>query len=373
MEAKRTTAKYAVIQNDIKQKIMDGSLRANDKIESEFDLMDMYGVSRITVVKALSELANLGWINRIAGKGSFVNENIDSLIGRAKEPTPDQPLRPAVGLIMTMVEDPYSTSIVRGVREYLEEAGYSVILKISTTRDNEIYCVEELLRLGVAGLIIFPIDYEIYNHQILNLVNTRFPFVLLDRTLPGIQTHYVVSNNRLGVQLALSYLQELGHKNICFCTTSPFSIQPIAERFNAFNEILSSVVNDMKPYLTQGIQQNYADFTVNKDLVHILHNRICTAFLTADATNAMYLYATATSMGLRVPEDISIVSYDDPLPAYGDLQFFTHVFQDGRELGKSAADILLQQMHEQIPEGTYVHQVLSPVLMVRRSTAPLRK
>ncbi|MDU5950378.1 MAG: GntR family transcriptional regulator, partial [Paenibacillus macerans] len=72
---------YMQIQQHFKDLIQQGQLKENDKIPSEKELMEQFDVSRITVANALTQLAKDGWIYRIPGRGSFVGENINELLG----------------------------------------------------------------------------------------------------------------------------------------------------------------------------------------------------------------------------------------------------------------------------------------------------
>ena len=357
---------YAVIQQDILQAIGSSVLQPGNRLKTEKELMEEYHVSRTTVVKALTDLANAGIITRTAGKGSFVNsEALDRVSAQNRETGS----RNILGYIAPMINDNFSTSILNGILEALKPTKYSLMIKVSETHANEIQCVDEFLSIGAQGLIVFPIDYELYNPRILNLVSSRFPFVLLDRTLPGIQTHSVVTDNTAGMNLAVDHLYALGHKNVCFCTTSPFQIQPIAQRFSAFNDRLMTYNNTMRPFLLKDIVQDYAHFEKNEQLRQMLREGEITAFLCVDSTVAMYVYAAARYLNRRVPEDLSIVSFDDPAPTYGDLKFFTFVKQDGAELGRNAASILLDQIEGKIPSGSFARTVLSPAREINRSTA----
>src|SRR5699024_3450748 len=81
-------------------------------------------------------------------------------------------------------------------------------------------------------------DAETYNEEILSLKMAKFPFVLIDRYLPGIDTHFVHSNGYLGAKLAVDHLWALGHREIAICSNSPRLTVTVSDRISGYMDAL---------------------------------------------------------------------------------------------------------------------------------------
>src|SRR4030095_13709532 len=118
---------YLQIKHYIQGGIMEGEFRENDRIPTENELMEKFNVSRITAKNALNSLSQEGWIKRIRGRGSFVNENVDSLVQQEREsasvalsaigPSRTLNAKRKIGLIIPGIDDYFAIGIIWGVRK----------------------------------------------------------------------------------------------------------------------------------------------------------------------------------------------------------------------------------------------------------------
>ena len=161
-----------------------------------------------------------------------------------------------------------------------------------------------MLNIGIQGLIAFPFDSNTYNERILQMKFYNFPLVLLDRTLPGIDTYYVVTHNYQGAELAMTHLYEYGHRHIAFCTTADLAVQTIAERYRGYNDSLRKFQLRLShDYSIINIQQNYTNFEQNAILMDVICHKRVTALIAADLSVTRYLYVFINRLGFSVPED----------------------------------------------------------------------
>jgi len=422
---------YIRIQEHFKRLIVSGALGPDEKIPSEKELMETFDVSRITVANALTQLAKEGWIYRIPGRGSFVSKSfppqesddsaaergavraLDASAGRgadeppvrradvasarpsdakpvsereggahgspasedergdrARVPADKAPGRRMIGLIIPTVADFFALRLIQGINKMVQESDYYLSIVLTNhSKELEKEAIVQLEQKGVAGLIIFPIDAETYNEEILSLKVRNFPFVLIDRYLPGVDTHFVRSDSRLGAQLAVSHLWELGHRDIAICTDSPLQTVTVEERIAGYMEALKQRGAMINPaHMLTEFAVDYKDKRNNHALHRYMKSRLATAYITLNARLGMYIAGAARSLGMSVPGDLSIVTFDDPASEPDDPNAFTHVAQSEEEMGSRAAEILLELLDRPDRVEGYRKVVLEPKLVVRSST-----
>lgn len=401
---------YMQIQQHFKDLILNGELRENDKIPSEKELMEQFAVSRITVANALMQLAKEGWIYRIPGKGSFVGEGIGELLAREaraeQEPEPLQPvaeaagppreagahagsgrkLQPmtppspaaqeskAIGLVIPLLVDYFSIRLLEGINSVIERSPYHLQIVLTyNSIDREKAAIRDLIRNGAEGLIIFPSDAELYNEEILSLKLQGFPFVLIDRYLPGVATNVARSDGLIGGELAVDYLWGLGHRDIAICSDSPLPTITVEDRINGYMEALKQKGALINPALIlTDFAVDYSGIDAAHPLYRFIKNRIATAYITLNGRLGLHIYSICKELGLSVPGNVSILTFDDPSPGLHEWGYFSHISQSEGEMGKAAADILLQLLADGgMKNQEYTKVILQPRLIESQSAGPL--
>lgn len=385
---------YMQIQDYFKERIASGQLRTNDKIPSEKELMERFGVSRITVANALVQLAKDGWIQRIPGRGSFVAEMPEDerrdrtataseargLGEGAHEASGDRrpgegaAARKRIGLIIPTVQDFFAIRLISGVNEVLKTHGYDMYVALSNNEiETERRLVQDSVAYGTSGLIIFPSDAETYNEEILTLKMSGYPFVLIDRYLAGIDTNIVCTDGRQGAQMALDHLYELGHREIAICSDTKLPTTTVSDRLAGYMEALKQREELINPaMILTDFEVDYSDIRLDHPLCRFIRSGMATAYIALNARLGVHIANIAKQVGLRVPEDISILTFDDPSSGYDEAVSFTHISQSEFEMGKEAAEILIQQLEGGARAGEYSKSVKQPKLIVRASTGPAR-
>ncbi|OZB92904.1 substrate-binding domain-containing protein [Paenibacillus sp. XY044] len=366
---------YIQIQNHFKQLIASRQLKEDDRIPTEKELIDQFQVSRITVANALAELAGEGWIYRIPGRGSYVkgvpekyiSSNPVSLVSEVKSSS-----APKIGLVFPSIEDYFAIQMVRGIRSALSGSKYSLVVMFTyNSKELEKEAIREL-RSTTDGLIIFPVDAEVYSEEIIALKMQNYPFVLLDRHLPGVETNVVLSDPALGSILAVDHLWELGHRNIAICSDSPIPTVTVDERIQGYNEALKNKGAMINPALI------LTDFSIpagpsrtDHPLYRFLKSGMATAFIALNCKLGVYLWSMAKDLGLEVPGDLSIVTFDNPSPMLEELSVFTFIDQSEEEMGREAASLLLDILEGNIKDVKYTRRIFKPHLVVHNTTGPV--
>lgn len=382
MEVEKTNKPmYEQIYNDLCERIAKQHYREGDRVPSEKELADSYNVSRITSKKALELLANDGLIVRLPGRGSFVRKETDQEKQPATKPTAQNDInRLLIGLVMTDFDYSYGTHIVHGVEEAAREHEcFPIIRRTMGLVENEVKAIKELLQLGVDGLIVFPAQGKYFNEEILKLVINKFPLVLIDRYFKGIAATSISTDNVQATKKAIRYLFEVGHRHIGLISPLPIDTTAIEERMDGFIEVYDEkglAVNkalwatDLTSTLPNAFSQENIRRDIEKVKEHLKKNPEITALFAVEYNLALIAKKAIEELQLKIPEDISIISFDSPEFPLQDAYLFTHLKQQEKEIGRKAVEnILKMKTHSSVSPK----QLLDAELVIGESTTHVKK
>ncbi|MBM7568444.1 DNA-binding LacI/PurR family transcriptional regulator [Paenibacillus sacheonensis] len=376
---------YERIFETLRDEINERKYEAGDRVPSEKELGDEHGVSRITSKKALELLANEGYIIRQPGRGSFVADA--AVKGAAARAAGSHPIRHKprsaegkllIGLVITDFADSYGTALIYGMEEAsrLNDA-YLVLRRSFGNPANEAEAIQGLLELGVDGLIIFPAQGEYFNAEILKLVITKFPFILIDRHLKGVAAGSISTDNVGAAKEGTNYLFGLGHTSIGFLTPPPADTTAIEERIEGF--IQAHAERGIKverelwiETIASSLPKANAEENRKRDIAaikaHLTKYPQITALFATEYDIAQLAIRAASELGLSVPEDLSILCFDSP--EHDGTFPLTHMKQDQQGLGKLAFENVLKLREgESLPIKT----LLEATLVVGDSTGPMKR
>ncbi|OXL84051.1 GntR family transcriptional regulator [Paenibacillus sp. SSG-1] len=369
---------YQMVQEYIRGLVTSQVLKVGDRIPTEKELMERFGVSKITVVHALSGLVNERIITRVPGKGSFVSDpeyEIPTASSKSAEKqtiiTSGEMQTRLIGLIMPSIYDYFTIRLVQGIQQALNENDYRFVIYLSEgSIEKEKEAIQTCSKIGVEGLLIFPVDEELFNEEILSMKFAGFPFVLIDRYLPGVETHYIASDGRLGANLAVNYLWELGHREIAICSDSPIQTVTVQERIDGYMNALKEKGSLINPaHIVTGFEIGSLEQAETHPLYRYIQNRMATAYITLNGSLGVKIHQMARQAGLKVPEDISIISFDDPTSIIEGYSTFTHVKQFERDMGYRAAITLLEVINSDDGQpGKYIKTLVEPELVIGETT-----
>ncbi|MDA3938840.1 MAG: LacI family DNA-binding transcriptional regulator [Spirochaetia bacterium] len=272
-----------------------------------------------------------------------------------------------LGLIIPDNTNPYFAEVARGVEDACFERGYSVILCNSDRKmEKEINYLELLMEKGVDGIAFVSVGDDKKATDIFG--KKRVPKVLLDRDIPGMQIDSVLVDNRLGGFLATDYLIKLGHRRIA-CITGPSKLSSSLERELGYNDAFKKANITLDKMLIQsGSFHSDSGYEGIKKLLSQT-NPPTAIFACNDliAIGAMY---GAIEMGFKVPEDLSIIGFDDISLASFMTPRLTTVMQPKYEIGKTAANLLIDRIKNR--DLPIQMELFKPVLTIRDSCSSLR-
>ena len=272
-----------------------------------------------------------------------------------------------IGLIITTIMNPFYPELAKGIEDKARELGYNIIL-CSTNYDLRLekYDINMLRSKGVDGIIFSSV--EINDPNIRPLVEDRFPFILVNRrifhrTLDK-KIDYIVLDNFSGGYTAMEHLFKLGHRRIGIIAGA-LNISTAAERTNGAKKLLSDHGLAFDPNLI--IECNFSKdlaFQATKKLLSIKERP--TAIFAENDYMALGAREAILDGGLRIPEDMALVGFDDIAAAALRGVEITTISQKKYEMGSLAVKILIDKIEEEGPR--MANQImLEPKLIVRKS------
>jgi DNA-binding LacI/PurR family transcriptional regulator len=340
---------YEQLYTHVADAINSGQLKPGDRVPSEKDLAEQFNVSRITSKKALERLYQDGLIDRIRGKGSFVAQNAPTQeVGKPVIRNNGQVIPKLIGVIVPDYSDSYGLKLIHAIEEQSAKAGYHIVIRRTYgLQDREESAILSLVQLGVSGLIIFPVHGDYYNQQLLRLVLSDFPVVLVDRYLKGIPASTVYTDNISASKRLTHYLLDKGHQQIAFISPPAENTSSIEERIHGFQQALRAHGSPYNPdlvltslYSTLPTALDRERIAKDKATLRAFIERIpeVTAIVACEYNLAVMTQQVLQELD-RQCEIVCFDSSDSPLTPSP----FTHIQQHEAKMGTTAVDLLLRQ------------------------------
>jgi LacI family transcriptional regulator len=264
-----------------------------------------------------------------------------------------------IGVIVPDIGIGFYARAVKGAQDMLERAGYQVLV-MNTGREarREAGALRTLLEHRVDGVLLATSGgFE---------GSPRVPIVFFDNLVPGSGVANVARANRDGMALLVRHLVEHGHERIAFLGAPPIMTSGI-ERLDGFHDSMAAAGLSAAPGYVQLGDESWSPASGERAMRAFLAlPEPPTAIVTASDTLAFGALEVIRTAGKRIPDDIALVSFDDPL--FGDLLDppLTALARNERELGELAASLLLHSL--QVEGAAPPAEVRLPIeLIVRRS------
>ena len=260
------------------------------------------------------------------------------------------------------LRESFGIEIVDGITEQANQAQYDILL-FTITKDtyNQRSYLELCRERKVEGAIFISLCLD--DPHIEEIKKAQMPVAVIDVNLEGENLGYVTSDNYSGIEQALDYLFEMGHRKIGFIGSCE-GAEVSQIRMQAYQDYMKKAGLYNEQYVWRG------DFS--KESGHQVAEKIVassdkpTALIAVSDLMALEIMKTFREAGIAVPEDISIIGFDDiPAARYSDPALTT-VAQDGIGLGKEATKFILDNL---AGEKTSVAKLLPTELVIRDSVA----
>ena len=364
---------HVQLHNQLRRLIVSGRWRYGERIPTEMQLARHLDISRTTVRIATQRLEVEGLIKRSAGRGTFVMyQPRDSSANRS------------IGYLTCSFHNEIHTNILSSAQTELRSAGYQVIFSNSRDRDDEARILRQLLDDEVAGLMLWanakPTEETL---AILAEYEEReIPIVFMDRSIEGIHADYVASDNFGGSYDLVRHLVELGHRHIVQLMPNIDDLHPVNERRRGYTTALEEHgIFACAPWKISAPGRHEFHETDIYSLVGSGSREVIqqvesltdaegpmpTAIVCINDILAIVTISALRNMGYGVPDDVSVVGFDDISLASHIGVPLTTATQDAYELGKVASQMLLERLGgEDLAPRSYA---VPTKLSIRASTA----
>jgi GntR family transcriptional regulator of arabinose operon len=355
------------IYAEIVRAIARGQYGPGTQLPGEATLAMKFGVSRGTLRQALANLRQDGFVEAVPGRGSFVRKAV---------PVRRDDRRRVVGVVVPSVSRPALLEVLTAIEDELHRRAYSMLVASSgNTAAQEAGRVRRIVDEGVSGLIVHPIDdpdTRIYEH----FIDESFPVMLFDRHIVGLAIDAVLPDNVGGAYAAVSHLIERGHRRIAFVSSDNLATSSVQERLAGYEQALRAhalepdvslrftelpavppQAEDHHRVTMENAQrvQRFLRRAPRPTAVFALHDRI-----------ALSVVEAASSIGLRIPEDLAVVGFDDDPLVQSLGVTLTSVAQPREEMGRMAARLIADRIEGRRAEVARI--VLPTRLVVRHSS-----
>jgi LacI family transcriptional regulator len=269
-----------------------------------------------------------------------------------------------IGLMVENIADPFFSNIARYIEERAYKNGYRIIY---CSTDNDAAKTKDMITMfrerHVDGYIIAPPTGV--ESDITELINDGFPVVLFDRYLQGVDSSYVVTDNLFGTYNATMNLIEEGRKHIAFVTFKSQQTQMQA-RLDGYKKALKE--NQLKAHVKE-VDFSADALSIIKPITEFLkENNHLDAILFGTNRIGTCGLKVINNLGIKVPEDMAVISFDDSEVFELYSPSITAVSQPIEEIATNVMDILLHNLNAAPANRTNQQLTLHTKLMVRGSS-----
>jgi DNA-binding LacI/PurR family transcriptional regulator len=325
------------------------------------DIAKMCDVSKMTVSRVISKPSSSSKVSletrsKVLRAAKMLNYRPSGLIhalktGRTK----------MIGFVGYDLSNPFIGDILIGIQEKIYNLGYDTVA-IQWSEDVLVgdRLLESIVDRSLDGVIITQMNANPACGYVSDLQKHGVPVVVVDRDFPGLNANFVGSDDFGGSVKATEYLISKGHKNILFMVYEHHTYFSTArQRLEGYREAM--IHNHLRPLPEVVIPQrnSVGDIEAHREFIreHLLKNSGSTAiFANNDNTAADIIYA-GWSIGLNIPNDLSVVGFSDSRIANQLYPALTTIHQDPREIGRKGAELMLNILQARSTEDAYVKDI----------------
>ncbi len=268
-----------------------------------------------------------------------------------------------VGLVLDDIGNPFFMELAKGVESVLSDRGYTMFFTSSGwVPEREVEIVRLLMRQRVDGVLIAPVDPESLGMRM--LIDAGIPLVMMNCSGDKRKVSWVTTDNVEGGYIATRYAIDLGFERI-LCLHG-FEHQTTNERTKGYQKAVAEEGGRIEPIVIPAVRSDREGYEVVGELVERFHiDRLPTAIFALNDFVAMAVIESLLNRGIGVPEQVSVIGFDDLRFAASFRIPLTTVAQAKFKMGEIAAAEIMRQITERRGHKAFL---LQPKLIVRAST-----
>lgn len=367
--------RYRAVTDALRLEMDEGRLAPGVRLPTLHQLADRYSVSTHTVRCAIRLLEREGRIYHVPAVGSFV--------GRDPRGTHTVRQQTTVVLITLDIGGSLEMGFARGIEQACQQRGWALqVLDSRMDIEIEDRNLARLPDLHVQGAIIVPTGSHDNIESLFRLKLAGFPMVLLDRTIPGLKVDIVESDHEGGAWLATKYLLDLGHQPVRMLTEWPRGTSSIQGRINGYERALREHgINPDPDWLiyidpdisARGVKQDRYWLGPYEAVLPVLKQlKTPLAFFALNDYLCWGLYQACRELNLSIPDDVSVVAFDNSAITRAMIPAATTIAQRCQEIGERAVELLARRLQPERAGDPAEHVVLDVDLIEGGSATPPR-
>lgn len=338
--------KYEQLKSYLAEQVATGKLRPGDAIPSEQRLAEKLGIARSTVRQAMASLERDGLILRVHGKGTFIHDEARQRLRRGLD---------VFALVLPETQSGFYPSLQKSFEEAAGRFQNQILVCNSNNNvDRQGNIILQLLDKKIAGAAIVPTTTTpTPPYQIRQLQTAGIPVVYCHRPVDGVQAPLVaIPFHEVGL-LAGKSLAERGHRRVAFF--SPHRTKASAAYEGGCREALLKAGGDLPSELTyygpeNSIHVNYDEEAIEAALERMLRDsQPPTAIFATFDSLAETIYLMLGRMGVRVPQDISLLGFGGVTRIGAIVRRLSSVTVDETQIGRLAAEMLHRMRNGVVP------------------------
>lgn len=271
----------------------------------------------------------------------------------------------SIGLLIPDISTPIYPEIFKGLDAEAKKRGLRLFL-CDTNRNTSIEedYIRIMLEQRVQGIIVAPVSNDV--RHIHRVLKGQIPIIFIGGKVNDEMDNYVATDNVLGSRLAVSHLADLGHRRIAMICDN-YGTKTKQDRIAGFQSEMRQ--RGLEPWIVQGGSDHPEGMEYGYRMLHALAERgdMPSALYTSSDMVALGVMKAAAERGLHIPEDFSLVGYDDIMFASLPMVMLTTIAQPRFEIGKLAVELLGRAMESSGRDRKH-RATVKPTLVVRSTT-----
>lgn len=267
-----------------------------------------------------------------------------------------------IGVLIPDIQNPFYVEVLRGIEDVAYEYKYAIIMcNFSQDETKEQLYLDILQSESIDGLIAAPTNEQ--DQKVINLVKGGLPIVCVDRGLKGVDVDVVLVENEVGAFNAVDHLAKSGYKRIAYISGMPQIPSSQARERGYLNALKSNNLETDKNLIKYGDSRHESGVSLCAELLEMKNPP--DAIFTGNNLITLGALETIHNRGLKIPDEIAIIGFDDMYWSISLNPPLTAVRQPAYEIGKRAAEQLILRIND--PTRPTMSMIMKTELKIRNS------
>lgn len=333
---------YKQILDFLMELIKQISFEPNYKLPSERMLAVKFNASRRSARMAYEQLLERGLVQKIHGKGYFTTGN--SIQKELAHPS----IPKKISFVVPALRTRFMQDILYGITEFCDEHTIDVSIKLSKgDLKKEAQYIHSALTSDTKGIILFPIDNELINQELLKLSTQRYPLAIIDRYFQNINSSFVSTDNYAGMREAVKFLHAKKHKRFLYLTSPSTLATSVSERLHGYLDGVEALYDKSGEDSVLTLNSFSFKNIYNGVLEYLQKNPKTEVIITSGVQTATDAVLSAVKdLNLSIPENVKLMIFDNDF-SFTEIDLVRPyvISQDAYQIGYRSAAALYNQLY----------------------------